>query len=192
MKQRILIVEDDLTIQTQLKNLLSGNGYEVGVVSDFSKVIEQVKTFAPHLVLLDIKLPGSNGFDICSQIRAFSDLNTRSSVSSNTDMDELNSIMLGGDAFITKPYNTAILLAKIASLLRKRTAAAQTSEILVWNSATLHLESGTIEYGGQKLELTKNESKILYYFSRTLGRSAPATTSWTSSGTTSSMWTTMR
>ena len=55
MKQRILIVEDDLTIQTQLKNLLSGNGYEVGVASDFSKVIEQVKTFAPHLVLLDIK-----------------------------------------------------------------------------------------------------------------------------------------
>ena len=66
MKQRILIVEDDLTIQTQLKNLLSGNGYEVDVVSDFSKVIEQVKTFAPHLVLLDIKLPGNNGFDICS------------------------------------------------------------------------------------------------------------------------------
>ena len=57
MKQRILIVEDDLTIQTQLKNLLSGNGYEVGVVSDFSKVIEQVKTFVPHLLLLDIKLP---------------------------------------------------------------------------------------------------------------------------------------
>ena len=90
--------------------------------------------------------------------------------SSNTDMDELNSIMLGGDAFITKPYNTAILLAKIASLLRKRTAAAQTSEILVWNSATLHLESGTIEYGGQKLELTKNESKILYYLFKNAGK----------------------
>ena len=170
MKQRILIVEDDLTIQTQLKNLLSGNGYEVGVVSDFSKVIEQVKTFAPHLVLLDIKLPGSNGFDICSQIRAFSDLPIIFVTSSNTDMDELNSIMLGGDAFITKPYNTAILLAKIASLLRKRTAAAQTSEILVWNSATLHLESGTIEYGGQKLELTKNESKILYYLFKNAGK----------------------
>lgn len=112
MKQRILIVEDDLTIQTQLKNLLSGNGYEVGVVSDFSKVIEQVKTFAPHLVLLDIKLPGSNGFDICSQIRAFSDLPIIFVTSSNTDMDELNSIMLGGDAFITKPYNTAIVFVK--------------------------------------------------------------------------------
>ena len=55
---RILIVEDDLTIQTQLKTLLAGNGYKVGTVTDFSKVIEQVKTFSPHLVLLDIKLPG--------------------------------------------------------------------------------------------------------------------------------------
>ena len=96
MKQRILIVEDDLTIQTQLKNLLSGNGYEVGVVSDFSKVIEQVKTFAPHLVLLDIKLPGNSGFDICSQIRTFSEIPIIFVTSSNTDMDELNSIMLGG------------------------------------------------------------------------------------------------
>lgn len=105
MKQRILIVEDDLTIQTQLKNLLSGNGYEVGVVSDFSKVIEQVKTFAPHLVLLDIKLPGNSGFDICSQVRTFSEIPIIFVTSSNTDMDELNSIMLGGDAFISKPYN---------------------------------------------------------------------------------------
>ena len=71
---RILVVEDDLTIQKQLKNLLSGNGYEVDTVTDFSKVIEQIKTFAPHLVLLDIKLPGNSGFEICSQIRSFSDI----------------------------------------------------------------------------------------------------------------------
>ena len=114
MKQRILIIEDDFTIQVQLKNLLSSNGYEVFAVTDFSKVIEQLKAFVPHLVLLDIKLPGNNGFEICSQIRTFSDMPIVFVTSSNTDMDELNSIMLGGDAFITKPYNTAILLAKIA------------------------------------------------------------------------------
>ena len=146
---RILIVEDDLTIQTQLKTLLAGNGYKVGTVTDFSKVIEQVKTFSPHLVLLDIKLPGNNGFEICSQIRSFSDIPIVFVTSSNTDMDELNSIMLGGDAFITKPYNTAILLAKIASMLRRAYASGQ-SETLTWNGATLHLESSFIEYNGQK------------------------------------------
>ena len=159
---KILLVEDDLTIQTQLKNLLSGNGYEVGIVTDFSKVIEQLKDFAPHLILLDIKLPENSGFEICSQIRSFSDIPIVFVTSSNTDMDELNSIMLGGDAFITKPYNTAILLAKIASLLRRTYASGQT-EILTWNGAALHLESGFIEYHGFRADLTKNEMKILYY-----------------------------
>ena len=151
---KILLVEDDLTIQTQLKNLLSGNGYEVGIVTDFSKVIEQLKDFAPHLILLDIKLPENSGFEICSQIRSFSDIPIVFVTSSNTDMDELNSIMLGGDAFITKPYNTAILLAKIASLLRRAYASGQT-EILTWNGAALHLESGFIEYHGFRADLTK-------------------------------------
>lgn len=169
MKQRILIMEDDFTIQTQLKNLLSGNGYEVGTVTDFANAIEQVKAYAPHLILLDIKLPGSSGFEICSQIRAFSEVPVVFVTSSNTDMDELNSIMLGGDAFITKPYNTAILLAKIAALLRRAYASGQT-EVYHWNGAALHLESSLIEYQGQKAELTKNELKILYYLFKNAGK----------------------
>lgn len=169
MKQRILIVEDDLTIQIQLKTLLSGNGYEVLAVTDFAKVIQQLKTFAPHLVLLDIKLPGNSGFEICSQIRSFSNIPIVFVTSSNTDMDELNSIMLGGDAFITKPYNTAILLAKIASLLR-RTYTFSQAEVLSWNGADLHLESSFLEYNGQKADLTKNELKILYYLFKNAGK----------------------
>lgn len=166
---RILIVEDDPIIQRQLKNFLSGNGYEVDAVTDFSKVIDQIKTFGPHLVLLDIKLPGNSGFEICSQIRSFSDIPIVFVTSSNTDMDELNSIMLGGDAFITKPYNPAILLAKIASLLRRAYASGKI-EILTWSGAVLHLESSFIEYEGEKVDLTKNELKILYYLFKNAGR----------------------
>lgn len=172
MKQRILIIEDDFTIQTQLKTLLSGNGYEVYAVTDFSETIEQVKVFAPHLVLLDIKLPGNSGFFICSQIRTFSDMPIIFVTSSNTDMDELNSIMLGGDAFITKPYNTAILLVKIASLLRRAYALGQT-ENFTWNGVSLYLESSLLEYNGQKVELTKNELKILYYLFKNAGNICP-------------------
>ena len=87
-------------------------------------------------------------------------------------MDELNSIMLGGDAFITKPYNTAILLAKIASLLRRAYASGQT-EVLSWNGTDLHLESGFIEYSGRKADLTKNELKILYYLFKNAGKICP-------------------
>ena len=173
MKYKILIIEDDSTIQTQLRNLLTGNGYEVETVTDFRNTVEHVKTFAPHLVLLDIKLPGSSGFEICSQIRAFSDMPIIFVTSNNTDMDELNSIMLGGDAFITKPYNTAILLAKIASLLRKASASAQTAEVLSWNGADLHLESSMIAYHEKQAELTKNEVKILYYLFKHAGKICP-------------------
>lgn len=167
--KKILIVEDDITIQSQLKTLLSGNGYEVLAVMDFSQTIQQIKAFVPHLVILDIKLPGNNGFEICSEIRTFSDIPIVFVTSSNTDMDELNSIMLGGDAFITKPYNTAILLAKIAALLKRAYPSPQ-AEILTWNGVTLHLESSVIEYNGQKAELTKNELKILYYLFKNAGK----------------------
>ena len=162
MKRKILIVEDDCTIRTQLKNLLTGNGYEAEAVTDFTDTVRIVKEYAPHLVLLDIKLPGNSGFEICSQIRIFSDMPIIFVTGSNTDMDELCSIMLGGDAFITKPYNTAILLAKIASLLKRAYASGQ-GEVFTWKGAVLHLESSLIENEGQKAEVTKNEVKILYY-----------------------------
>lgn len=169
IKEKILIVEDDFTIRAQLKTFLSGNGYEVFTVTDFSQIIQQVKMFDPHLVILDIKLPGSNGFEICSEIRTFSDIPIVFVTSSNTDMDELNSIMLGGDAFITKPYNTAILLAKIAALL-KRAYPSRQAEFCTWNGVTLHPASGVIEYREQKAELTKNEMKILYYLQKNAGK----------------------
>lgn len=169
MKQRILIIEDDIIIQQQLKNLLIGNGYEAESATDFSAVIGLVKSYEPHLVLLDIKLPGEDGFAICSQIRAFSDMPIIFVTSSNTDMDELSSIMLGGDAFITKPYNTAILLAKISALLR-RAYASGGQEILRRNDVSLHLEGSFIEHDGQRAELTKNEVKILYYLFRHAGK----------------------
>lgn len=160
--QKILIIEDDPVIRTQLQTLLAGNGYEVFGVEDFSQVIGTVKKVQPHLILLDIRLPGEDGYSLCSRIRAFSEVPVIFVTSCNTDMDELNSIMLGGDAFITKPYHTAILLAKIASLI-KRAYPEGRSESLCWQGATLHPESSALEYEGKKAELTKNEMRILYY-----------------------------
>ena len=168
MKQKILIIEDDPVIRTELITLLEGNNYEASVVTDFSAVVQTVKAFRPHLILLDIKLPQTNGFTLCSQIRSFSNVPIIFVTSCTTDMDELNSIMLGGDAFITKPYNTAILLAKIASLLKRAyPTEAQTS--LTYQGTILHLDSSKIEYVGQQADLTKNELKILCYLFKHAG-----------------------
>ena len=168
MKQKILIIEDDPVIRTELITLLEGNNYEASVVTDFSAVVQTVKAFRPHLILLDIKLPQTNGFTLCSQIRSFSNVPIIFVTSCTTDMDELNSIMLGGDAFITKPYNAAILLAKIASLLKRAyPTEAQTS--LTYQGTILHLDSSKIEYVGQQADLTKNELKILCYLFKHTG-----------------------
>lgn len=119
MKEKILIIEDDPLIRNELKTLLQSNGYETAAPEDFSDVIDRIKAEQPHLILLDIKLPGISGFSLCTEVRTFSEVPIIFVTSCNTDMDELNSIMLGGDAFITKPYNTAILLAKIEKSLSR-------------------------------------------------------------------------
>ena len=166
---KILIIEDDSVIQSELEILLRGNGYTAVSVKDFSKVNDTFRAEDPHLVLLDIKLPNESGFSICSQIRSNSNVPIIFVTSCNTDMDELNSIMLGGDAFITKPYHTAILLAKIASLL-KRSYPVQQNEQMVYGATVLHLESSSLDYDGQSVELTKNELKILYYLFKNAGK----------------------
>ena len=168
MKQKILVIEDEPIIRAELVTLLEGNDYETLAITDFTAVVQTVKAFQPHLILLDIKLPQTNGFTICSQIRSFSNVPIIFVTSCTTDMDELNSIMLGGDAFITKPYNAAILLAKIASLLKRAyPTEAQTS--LTYQGTILHLDSSKIEYVGQQADLTKNELKILCYLFKHAG-----------------------
>ena len=137
MKRKLMIIEDDSLIRNELKALLISNGYEVSVPDEFLNIVALVKAEQPHLILLDIKLPKENGFTLCSQIRTFSNVPIIFVTSCNSDMDELNSIMLGGDAFITKPYNTAILLAKIASLLKRMYPEQQTEKLAgqfcIWN-----------------------------------------------------------
>ena len=169
MKEKILIIEDDPLIRNELKTLLQSNSYKTVAPEDFSDVIDQIKAEQPHLIILDIKLPGTSGFSLCTEIRTFSEVPIIFVTSCNTDMDELNSIMLGGDAFITKPYNTAILLAKIASLLKK-VYPTQQREQIVYGDAVLHLESSSLDYHGQSVELTKNELKILYYLFKNGGK----------------------
>ena len=169
MNRKILIVEDEPLIRNELTILLQSNGYETAAPDEFSDVTGQIKAEQPHLILLDIKLPGTSGFSLCTQIRTFSQAPIIFVTSCNTDMDELNSIMLGGDAFITKPYHTAILLAKIASLL-KRAYPIQQSEQVSCGGAVLRLESSSLDYDGQSVELTKNELKILYYLFKNAGK----------------------
>lgn len=167
-----MIIEDELVIQEELSVILQGNGYEVDIIKSFSNIVNEVRNNNPHLILLDIKLPGQDGFMVCSKVRSFSKVPIIFVTSCNTDMDELNSIMLGGDGFITKPYNTSILLARIDSLL-KRVYMSEQAECIVYQEIKLKLDSSRVEHKGQTVELTKNEIKIISYLFHNAGKIVP-------------------
>ena len=159
--QKIVIVEDTEKIRNELKEFLSKYGYDVKVPKDFNNVINYIFDEQPDLVLLDINLPVFDGYYICREIRVRSDIPIIIVTSRVSEMDELMSMNLGADDFITKPYNTQILLARINSVLRRSNNS--TSQLLSHKGLQLNLSSGCITYHDNTSELTKNELKILNY-----------------------------
>ncbi len=160
-KKKIFIIEDDEKIRNEWCTFLNKYGYEAIYSLDFEHVIDEVLREKYHLILLDINLPFFDGYHICREIRKKSSVPIIVVTSRDSEVDELMSMNLGADDFITKPYNTQILLARISSLLR-RTYNNQESEILEYNNLQLDLSKSEVKYKDNKIELSKNESKILY------------------------------
>ncbi|RDY25395.1 DNA-binding response regulator [Romboutsia weinsteinii] len=159
----IMIIEDNELLRNEIHNLLDLNRYKTIKINDFSNIAKQVKDYNPNLILLDINLPDVDGFKICTEIRSFSKVPIIFVTSRATNIDELMGITLGGDDFITKPYNTQILLARIASLLKRAYPNEKSIDKLEYNGVTLNILTSTIEYNHKSVELTKNEMKILHY-----------------------------
>ena len=159
----IMIIDDNVQLQNEIGNILIVNGYGVLKPKDFNNIPKIVKEDNPDLILLDINLPNDDGFKICTEIRSFSKIPIIFITSRNTNIDELMAITLGGDDFITKPYNTQILLARINALIKRAYPNNSNLDVIEHNGFKLNILSSTIEYNGNSGELTKNEMKILYY-----------------------------
>lgn len=143
--KRIRIIEDDDAIRTELKTLLSTNGYQP---------VEQEPC---DLILMDVNLPGESGFTLCRKLRQTSDTPVIFLTARDTPEDELLAFGVGGDDFIRKPYNSAVLLARIGRML-KNTAA----DMLTVRGLTLDLPGMKAVFGSNAVELTKNEARILW------------------------------
>ncbi len=161
--EKIIIIEDDEIIREELKNFLSKYGYEIVAPTSFDNVVQFILNENASLVLLDINLPIFDGYYICREVRKKSDVPIIIVTSRDSDMDELMSMNLGADDFVTKPYNTQILLARIAALLKRSGSSTATSNILTYKDFQLNLSNTTITYKEKEIELTKNEVKILSY-----------------------------
>ncbi|MCB2287762.1 response regulator transcription factor [Clostridium algidicarnis] len=159
--KKIFIIEDEEKIRKELSTFLNRYGYQTSYSLNFENIVEEVMKEKYHLILLDINLPYYDGYYICREIRRRSSVPIIVVTSRDSEVDELMSMNLGADDFITKPYNTQILLARISSIIR-RTYSDSDSEILEYKGLLHNLSISEVEYNNKKIELSKNESKILY------------------------------
>lgn len=158
---RILIVEDDDTIAKTVRAHLEKWDYEVRCIEDFKKVEEVFQDFLPQLVLMDILLPFYNGFHWCTQIRKSSDVPIIFFSSASDNMNIVMAMNMGGDDFIEKPFDLNVLTAKIQALLRRTYAFGGRQNQLEHGGVVLNLNDATVAYREEKLDLTKNDFKIL-------------------------------
>lgn len=159
-KAKIILVEDNQKIQKELCEFLSRYDYETKALNNFENIVEDILKEGADLVLLDINLPVYDGYYICRAVREKSDVPIIVVTSRDSEMDELMSMNLGADDFISKPYNTQILVARISSLL-KRTKHVKEDWQITHKGLLINLSNSTACHGEEQIELSKNELKIL-------------------------------
>lgn len=167
---RILIIEDDLTIANTLKEHLGKWDYDVSFVTDFKNITEQLVRFDPHLVLLDVMLPYFNGFYWCDRIRKISKVPIIFISSAGDNMNIVMAMNMGGDDFIAKPFDLNVLTAKVGALIRRTYSFLGKLNLIEHKGAILNLSEASLSYNNSKIELTKNEYKILQLLMENAGK----------------------
>ncbi|MCI8828554.1 MAG: response regulator transcription factor [Ruminiclostridium sp.] len=158
---RILVVEDDFSMAQVLQQELTRWGYGVRLVEDFQAVIPSFVDYDPHLVLLDIMLPFYNGYHWCSEIRKLSNVPVVFLSSASDNMNIVMAMNMGGDDFLPKPVDLAVLTAKLQAILRRSYDLSGQVPVMEHRGVVLNLNDASLRYQDQRLELSKNEFRIL-------------------------------
>ena len=158
---RILLVEDDNVIASQVEKHLTAWGYEVCRATDYQNILADFAAFQPHLVLLDISLPFFNGYHWCSQIRNISKVPIIFISSASDNFNIVMAMNMGGDDFISKPFDMDVLTAKVLAILRRTYDFGTPSGLLEHKGAILNTSDATLTCNNEKIDLTKNDYRIL-------------------------------
>lgn len=158
---KVLIVEDDLIIAKSMKSHIENWGYKVLCVKDFKNVLDDFVSFEPHIVLLDITLPLFNGHYWCNEIRKVSKVPIIFISSSSDNMNIVMAMNMGGDDFIPKPFDLEVLTAKIQAIIRRSYDFQTHRDLVEHKGAILNKSDTSLTYNGEKIDLTKNDYKIL-------------------------------
>ena len=167
---RLFIVEDDEGIAEEVAALAESWDFEVSVCRDLRSVTAEFSRVNPHVVLLDIALPFFNGYHWCNEIRKLSQVPIMFISSASDNMSIVMAMDMGGDDFIAKPFDANVLMAKLRSLLRRSYDFAPSAPVLEHRGAFLNTGDSTLLYGRERLELTRNEYRILHCLMENRGR----------------------
>lgn len=167
---RILIIEDDMGIAEAIQVQARMWNLEAVSVRNFRNVMEEFSAFEPHLVLLDITLPFFNGYHWCNEIRKVSNVPIIFISSAFDNMNIVMAMNMGGDDFIAKPFDQSVLIAKIQALLRRSYDFGTAAPVLEHHGAMLNTGDNTLSYDGSRIELTKNEYRILLALMESKGK----------------------
>ena len=166
---RIFIVEDERAIAEGLKRHIESWGFETRVCADFANVTAEFAAFDPQLVLLDITLPGRNGYHWCAEIRKISSVPVIFVSSMSDNMNIVMAMNMGGDDFIAKPFDMNVLMAKVQALLRRAYDYAGQTELIEGRGAILNAADASLSYRGERIDLSRNECRILQTLMRAKG-----------------------
>lgn len=158
---RILIIEDDFSMAQVMKKHIESWGNEIKLIEDFQNVLHTFADFDPHMVLVDIMLPFFNGYHWCDEIRKISNVPVVFISSASDNMNIVMAMNMGGDDFIAKPVDLSVMMAKIQAILRRTYNMAGKVSVLEHRGAVLNLNDASMVYDGKKIELTKNEFRIM-------------------------------
>ena len=164
---KIKIIEDDLSIANELKEILENAGYLAEVTEEFSDILDQIQKEQPNLILLDINLPKINGEVLLQQIRKESNIPVIMVTSKNTEVDEVLSMSYGADDYITKPYNPTILLLRIGAVLKR---SKRSTDKIIYHNLEVIPQKGIINQESKEIILTKNEMIIFLYLLQHQGK----------------------
>ena len=161
--RRILVVDDDPMVATTIQRVLRPEGYDVDVALGGAAAIERAREQRPDLVVLDLMMPGIDGFEVCRQLRASGNLPILMLTARSGTADRVRGLDTGADDYLVKPFAYAELLARVRALLRRTPPPAS---ILQFADLTLEIETGEVRRGDRVIPLTAREYALLTHFLR--------------------------
>lgn len=168
---RILIVEDEKSLSEPLAFLLEREGYQTAIASTGPKAVEEFERHGADLILLDLMLPGFPGTEVCRQIRVQSTVPIIMLTAKDSEVDIVVGLELGADDYVTKPYSTRELLARIRAVLRRRVDAEEGDDAMLGSGdVQMDLERHTVTVRGSEIAMPLKEFELLEVLMRNSGR----------------------